>query len=42
MLIWLRFVVLCCAAQIPSNIIMLHVGVPRWLGFLVFSWGELC
>jgi hypothetical protein len=34
--------VLCCAVQIPSNIIMLQVGVPRWLGFLVFSWGEPC
>lgn len=27
-------------AQVPSNFVLLKVGVPRWLGFLVFSWGE--
>ena len=25
--------------QVPSNIILLRVGWPRWLGFLVFGWG---
>ena len=29
------------ALQIPSNLILLRVGAPTWLGVTVVSWGSV-
>eukprot|EP00775_Hariotina_reticulata_P008854 gene8854-9033_t len=33
------FFVTFCVFQVPSNLVMVRVGVSRWLSFLIFSWG---